>query len=523
MAFELKSSKKIAATTVTALLGICCLVAGCTEDSANEGAYNLGDGYYDNQGYMPEEEYRPDDHIDFGENEFIDTAEENTSSFSIDVNTASYTITRRDLNAGRLPAPESVRLEEFVNFFRFDYPEPADDPFSINMELAPSHFGSGEEAQRDLLRIGLRGETVAHEEMNHNNLVLLVDVSGSMNRDDRMPLAKESMHVMLDYLRDTDTIAMQTYASGTETVLEPTAVSERSEIEDAIDSLVASGGTFGEGGIRAAYDLAEEAFVDGGNNRVIILTDGDFNVGKTGDDLVEMVREYRDEREVSLTSVGYGHGGFGDATMERLARKGNGNYFYIDTIEEAQRIFGPHLPSTVQIIAEDVRTQVEFDEQAVERYRLIGYEKRVMDNEEFDDENTNAGEIGPGHTVTALYEMELADDAMERPFIAEVRVRHRKPHAEETELQTEQIKFGQLQDDFDDASDGFRFAAAVAEFAAVLRGSQYVDGARFGEIHDIAEAAMYDDYDEQVEFLELVMMADDLWEEEDPDQQELEE
>ncbi len=475
--------------------------------------YNNG-GYYDEygdadlaEGYAP----RDDDHIDFGENEFIETQDENTSTFSIDINTASYTIARRDLLDNRLPRPESVRTEEFINFFRFDYPEPLEDPFSVNMELAPSHYGSDDETDRHLLRIGMKGKDVSIDEMKPTNLVFLADVSGSMNRDDRMPLAKKSMHVALEYLRDTDTVAMQTYASGTETVLEPTPVSERGEIEAAIDSLVAQGGTNGEGGIRAAYDLAEDAFIEGGNNRVIILTDGDFNVGKVGDDLVEMVKGYRD-REISLTSVGYGHGGYGDATMERIAREGNGNYFYIDTEDEAYRVFGSELPSTVEVIAQDVRTQVEFNEEAIERYRLIGYEKRVMDNEEFDDEDTNAGEIGPGHTVTAFYEMELTENAEESGHVAEVRIRHREQYGEDTKKQIQQIKYSQIHDEFDDASDGFRFAASVAQFAGALRESQFIDEPDFDDIHDVAEGATYDDYSEQQEFLELVNIARDLWE-----------
>ncbi len=480
---------------------------GCGGDYGHDGYYN---GYPGDYGYSEASEDRFND---FGENEFIETGEENTSSFSIDVNTASYTIMRRDLTSSRLPNPDSVRTEEYINFFRFDYPNPQEDPFSVNMEVAPSYFGGDEESDLHLLRIGVRGKDVSIEEMKPTNLVFLVDISGSMNRETRLPLAKEAMHEMLDHLRPTDTIAMQTYASGSDTVLQPTPVSSRGQIESAIDSLVAQGATHAEGGIIQAYNLAEQGFIEGGNNRVVILTDGDFNVGKTGDDLVELVKSYRD-REISLTSVGFGHGGYNDATMERLARDGNGNYFYIDTIEEARRIFGRDLPSTIEVIAQDVRIQVEFDDDAVKRYRLVGYEKRVMENEEFDDESTNAGEIGPGHTVTAFYELELHEDAGdESDFLAEVRVRHREQYGEDTKLQTSLIKLSQAHDEFADASDGFRFAAAVAEFAGVLRGSQYVNGARFDEIKSIADGARYQGYSEQEEFLDLVDMADALWQE----------
>ncbi len=489
------------------------LLAGAVTLAACGGDMHHGwDAYYDGYNYYNEmvDDERPDDFIDYGENPFISVDEENTSSFSIDVNTASYTIARRALREGRLPTPEGVRVEEFINFFRFAYPEPQDDVFSINMEVAPSYFGTDDDQDRHLLRIGIRGQSVSHAEMKPSNLVFLVDVSGSMNRETRLPLAQESMHTMLDYLRPTDTVAIQTYASGSDTVLPPTPVSDRSSIESAIDSLVASGSTWGEGGIIQAYDLAEEAFIEGGNNRVLILTDGDFNVGATGDDLVELVRSYRD-REISLTSVGYGQGGFGDATMERLARKGNGNYFYIDTIEEARRIFGTHLPSTIEVIAQDARIQVEFDEAAVSRYRLIGYEKRVMDNEDFDREDTNAGELGPGHTVTAFYELELNPEGDGADNLATVRVRHREQYGEETRLTENIIKRGQILASFEQATPGFQFAAAVAEFAQVLRHGEFVQGARFQEIHDIADASRYDGYDEQVEFLDLVDIASGLW------------
>ena len=497
---------------------VIALAMGCGDDHEGPASTYPGeqDAYYNNQtgnaAYGSDgEQGREDDHIDFGENEFIEASEEDTSSFSIDVNTASYTMMRRALNQGHLPVEESVRIEEFINFFRFDYPEPDDQPFSIHMEMGPSYFGSTDDQQRHLMRLGIQGKEMSIDEMKPTNLVFLVDVSGSMNRDNRLPLAKESLHTLVEYLRDGDSVAMQTYASGSDTVLEPTQIGgNRDAIGDAIDSLVAQGSTWGEGGIIDAYDLAEDAFIEGGNNRVVILTDGDFNVGATGDELVDLVKSYRD-REISLTSVGYGHGGFGDATMERLAREGNGNYFYVDTVEEAQRIFGEHLPSTVEIIAEDVRTQLEFNEAAVERYRLIGYEKRVMDNEEFDDEDTNAGELGPGHRVTAFYEVELHEENPDEALLAELRLRHRAPYADETELQTQYIKRGYVGDDFDEMSKGFRFAAAVAEFGATLRGSQFVDEARFDEIHDIADASRYDGYEEQVEFLELVNQASDLW------------
>ena len=511
------NNPKILTMAGTAML--MAMAMGCGDYNEGPASTYPGeqDAYYNNQtghaAYGSDgEQGREDDHIDFGENEFIEASEEDTSTFSIDVNTASYTMARRALNEGRLPVEESVRIEEFINYFNYDYPEPGDEPFSLHLEMGPSYFGSEGDEQRHLMRLGINGQEVSIDDMKPTNLVFLVDVSGSMNRDDRLPLAKESLHTLVENLRDSDRVAMQTYASGSETVLEPMEVGgNRQEVGDAIESLVAQGSTWGEGGIRDAYALAEQGFIEGGNNRVVILTDGDFNVGATGDELVDLVKSYRD-MEISLTSVGYGHGGFGDATMERLARKGNGNYFYVDTIDEAQRIFGEKLTSTVEIIAEDVRTQVVFNEDAVHRYRLIGYEKRVMDNEDFDDEDTNAGELGAGHQVTAFYELELLEESEEGAQLAELRLRHRAPYGDETELQTGIIKRGYVSDDFDEMSKGYRFATAVVQLAAILRGSQFVDEANFGEVYDIADASRYDGDAQQAEFLELVNKADELWE-----------
>ena len=499
----------------TVLVLIACLIAfatGCVLEDTGHGdwqgvnAHPAGHSEYDE---VIDE--RGDQHDEFEENEFIDADDEDTSTFAVDVSTASYTLMRRDLEAGRLPDPAGVRLEEYINFFQYDYPEPDDEPFSLNLEAAPSHFGSSDDTERHMLRLGMQGQPVSLEEMKPTNLVFLVDVSGSMSPDNRLPLAKQSLQILLEHLRDTDTVGIQTYASGSETVLEPTKVQNYQEIEGAIDTLEASGSTYGEGGIIDAYDMAEDAFVEGGNNRVVILTDGDFNVGKTGDDLVDLVKDYRD-REISLTSVGFGHGNYNDATMERLARQGNGNYFYVDTHEEAHRIFGTELPSTVEIIAHDVRNQVEFDSDVVDRHRLVGYEKRLLDNDEFDDEDANGGEIGAGHTVTAFYELELHDDIADDDQIAEWRINHKERYGDELNLQTRQLIVDDLVEEFVDASDGFRFATAVTQFAGILGESQYVDEADFDDVAAIADDARYPDYAEQQQFVDLVHKADELWE-----------
>lgn len=504
---------KFSSTTLAlAALSFLAVGAGC--------GYH-GDAMWDSEGaYYPPGVHNGVDHLDpandqfreWDENDFISASEENTSTFSVDVNTASYTIMRRDLNNGNLPSPASVRVEEYINFFRFDYPEPVDDnPFSITMEAAPSYFGSDAETERQLLRIGIKGKDVSIEDMKHNNLVFLIDVSGSMSPENRLPLAKESLHIMLEQLRPTDTVAIQTYANGTNTVLQPTKVSERAKIERAINSLTASGGTWGEGGIIAAYNLAEQAKVEEGNNRVVILTDGDFNIGKPGDDVIELVKSYR-ERHISITAVGFGLGRYHDATMEGLAREGNGNYFYVDTIEEARRIFGTHLTSTIEVIAADVKIQVEFNEESVARYRLVGYEKRVMANEDFRNDASDAGEIGPGHTVTALYELELhPEQTSPNNLLAEVRVRHKEQYGDESREQSTSVKLSQIAQTFNQASDDFRFATAVAEFAEILRHSKHSEGARFSEVRDIAATSGATGDQWREEFLTLVETAANLW------------
>lgn len=497
------------AITLILLALLTLLTTGCSDYNTlygDEGLYH-GAPYYDDSMAAPP----PSDRFtDFGENEFIDTTEEDTSTFSLDINTASYTFVRGMLlDQGQLPEPAQVRTEEFINFFRFEYPNPTDEPFSINMEIAPSHFGSDDDVERHLLRIGVRGRDIPLEDMRATNLVFLVDVSGSMS--EQLDLAKASMREVLDHLRPSDTVAIQTYASGSERILSPTPVSQRQSIETAINSLVADGYTQGDAAIIDAYAMAEEAFINDGNNRVVILTDGDFNVGRTGEDLVNLVVGFR-EQKIALTCVGFGLGNYNDVTMERLAREGYGNYFYIDSIDEARRIFGSELPSTLEVIASDVRVQVAFDEDVVRRYRLVGYEKRLLDNEDFEREDTKSAEIGPGHTVTAFYEIELHDaPSAESSFLADVKVRYKEDITSEESLQIQEfVKLEQVLDSFDAASDGFRFAAAVAHFAGVLRQSQYITDPRFDDILAIADNARYPFNLDQEEFLELVATAESL-------------
>ncbi len=441
------------------------------------------------------------------ENDFIMTADEATSTFSIDVDNASYTLMRRDINNGKLPVADGVRVEEYINFFDYDYAPPIQDqPFSINLEVAPSKFGQ----DLHLLRVGLKGKDVPLIDMKATNLVFLVDVSGSMQSSAKLPLVKESIKEAISTLRPDDRVAIVTYAGADRVALQSTPVSNSSAIINAVDNLTSAGGTNADAGIVRAYDIAEQNFIDGGNNRVMIMTDGDFNVGRTGQALVDLIIENR-EKEISLTCLGYGLGNYNDHIMESLARDGNGNYFYIDSIEEAQRIFGENLPSTLEVIAADVKIQIEFQSDTVVRYRLVGYENRLLNNEDFEDDTKDAGEIGPSHTVTALYEIEVDEQSMsETGMLAEVRIRHKSQYGEASSEYTQGIKLTQVHPTFEDASGDFQFAAAVAEFAEILRSSKHTDGMGISDVQAIATANSSSDQPKRMEFLGLLDAAINL-------------
>ena len=408
------------------------------------------------------------------ENTFIDTETEATSTFSIDVDNASYTLMRRDVRNNRLPVADAVRPEEYINYFDYGYTEPdGEHPFSVNLEIAPSKFGEG----KHLARVGLQGEHRAVADLKPTNIVLLVDVSGSMQSERKLPLVIESVEALIDNLRPDDTVSIVTYAGYDRVMLEPTPVKRAAKIRRAIhstDDFFKGGSTNAEAGIVKAYELAEQALKPDGNNRVIILTDGDFNVGKTGDALFETIDSYR-AKGISLTCMGYGLGNYHDHHMENLSKRGNGNYFYVDSIEEAERVFGTDLASTLEVIAADVKIQVAFDPAVVKRYRLVGYENRVMDNQDFRDDTKDAGEIGPGHTVTAYYELELHPNPQVIEDVAEVRIRYKPQYGTESKELTHAIGTSSIHGSFADASGGFQFGAAVAELAELMRRSAHVD------------------------------------------------
>ncbi len=444
------------------------------------------------------------------ENPFVDTADDPLSTFSVDTDTASYTLMRRALlERGVLPPAASVRLEEYLNFFKYAYPAPAPgdaEPFAIHLEGAPSPFGEG----LHLLRIGIKGLEIPEEERDPANLVFLVDVSGSMRAPDKIGLVKFSLARLLDGLRPSDTVAIVTYAGADAVVLEPTPVARRAEILDAVDAFEATGSTNGAAGIRTAYALAQDAFREGGINRVVLCTDGDFNVGVRGEELVQLVESWRDQR-IFLTVLGYGLGNLNDAFIEELTNRGEGNYAYVDSQNEALRVLGERLVGTLQVIAKDVKIQVEFDPEAVQRFRLVGYENRVLEHDDFRDDTVDAGEIGSGHSVTAFYEVELIEGAEDKD-VATVRVRHKPPEGGESA----EVEFGlpieAVHGAFDDASVDLRFAAAVAEFGEILRHSMHSEGgAGLEQVRALALATDPAPESDRGEFVRLVEMALELW------------
>ncbi len=493
------------------------------------------------------------------ENPWVETAGETTSTFGVDVDNGSYTLMRDDIRAGRLPHPDGVRPEEYINFFDYDYEPPTgNDAFSVNMELGPSPFGDAAQ----MLKIGLQAGHIDASNMRPTNLVFLIDTSGSMGQKRKLPMVKESLNTLLDHLRPTDTVGIVTYAGKAGVLLPPTPVRQAKQIRSAIDRLSAGGSTYGEGGIVAAYRLAEQGRIEGGNNRVVLATDGDFNVGRTGEELLELIREYR-KKHILITTVGYGRGNFNDAIMEGIAREGNGNYFYVDDAKEARRIFGRNLASTLQVVATDVKVQVEFDPSIVHRYRLVGYDNRVMANREFADDAKDAGDIGQGHSVTALYEIELVGSCSEAPLeehpgeevpveegpvideepaetegpweetdvepagdcrdvilkgslpgtpLATVRLRHKAEIGLPSQLQQTFIYQEDLRRDLAETTPGFQFAVAVAHYAETLRASGQSGRGRFDEILGIASAASGSDAT-KLEFIDLARRAAPLYRE----------
>jgi Ca-activated chloride channel family protein len=429
------------------------------------------------------------------ENGFVDTGKEKTTTFSIDVDGASYANVRRFLSANLIPPPDAVRVEEMINYFTYNYPQPMDGrPFSVTSEVA----GCPWNASHRLLRIGIQGKNLEQWKLAPNNLVFLLDVSGSMTPPERLPLLKSAFRLLVQQLRAQDSVAIVVYAGAAGTVLPRTSGADKQTILDALDRLTAGGSTAGGAGIELAYKTAEENFDPKANHRVILATDGDFNVGMVGDPLITMIEEKR-KKGIFLTCIGVGDDNYKDAFMESLADKGNGNYYYLDNIREAQKVFVHQLQGTLVTIAKDVKVQLEFDPSVVKSYRQIGYEDRALANKDFEDDTKDAGELGSGHSVTALYEIETTG----RGPIAELRLRYKDPTADTSQLITARI--ADEGHSIYESSPDLQFSAAVAEFGMLLRHSKYAGTATFSDVAALARAMRGPDLEGyREEFLRMV-------------------
>ncbi len=442
------------------------------------------------------------------------------STFSIDVDNASYSNIRRFINMGQLPPAEAVRIEEMINYFKYDYPEPkGEHPFSVYTELAPCPWNN----KHQLLHVGLRGKSIEKSSLPPSNLVFLIDVSGSMNVPNKLPLLKSALGLLVNELRPEDKVAIVVYAGAAGLVLESTTGNRKEEIMRAIDRLEAGGSTAGGAGLRLAYSEASKNFIKGGNNRIILATDGDFNVGESSNGGMERLVEENRDRGVFITVLGFGMGNIKDDKMEIIADKGNGNYSYIDNLQEARKVLVREFGGTLFTIAKDVKFQIEFNPVIVQSYRLIGYENRLLNDEDFNDDRKDAGEMGAGHNVTALYELvpagsdervpsvdrlkyQVSKTIQENDFSGEyltIKLRYKKPDGHTSMLLEKTVK-GYV-NDMEDASDNLRFASAIAEFGMILRDSEFKGNSTLESASGLAKSARGDDEEGyRAEFIRLI-------------------
>ncbi|WP_296127779.1 VWA domain-containing protein [Pseudomonas sp. Ga0074129] len=449
-------------------------------------------------------------------------AEMPVSTFSIDVDTGSYANVRRLLNGGQLPPPGAVRLEELVNYFPYAYPLPKGDvPFGVHSELAITPWNP----HSRLLRIAIKASDLRVEALPAANLVFLVDVSGSMDRREGLPMVQSTLKLLVEQLRAQDSVSLVVYAGSSSVVLEPTAGSEKAKIRAAIDQLTAGGSTAGESGIQLAYQQAQQGFIEGGINRILLATDGDFNVGISDFDSLKQLAADKRKTGISLTTLGFGTDNYNEQLMEQLADAGDGNYAYIDTLREARKVLVDQLSSTLATVASDVKIQVEFNPAQVSEYRLLGYENRALKREDFSNDKVDAGEIGAGHTVTALYEVvpvggkgwleplryqAAVKGAKQDGELAWLRIRYKTPGQGVSQLLEQAIQSGDVPT-IDRASEDLRFAAAVAAFAQQLKGATYTGRFSLADSAELARTAKGEDrFGLGSEFVQLVELAQSL-------------
>ncbi len=477
---------------------------------------------------VPENNAASEKYAEFDNNRTIPTRDQAVSTFSIDVDTGAYANVRRFLQNGQLPPVDAVRIEEMLNYFNYDYGNNHDteQPFNVVTEIGQTPWNEN----THLLHIGLQGYTPADIEKMPANLVFLIDVSGSMATSEKLGLLKSAMSLMTRELNDNDLVSIVVYAGASGVVLEPTAGDEHATIERALAQLEAGGSTNGADGLALAYQLAMDNYMENGTNRVILATDGDFNVGISDtESLIEMIEKSR-RAGVALTTLGFGMGNYNDHLMEQLADAGNGNYAYIDTLGEARKVLVDELTATLVTIASDVKIQIEFNPATVSEYRLIGYTNRILNNEDFDDDKVDAGEIGAGHSVTALYEVALTGQGGERHTerrydnlnnpapaehsseLAELRLRYKQPGADDSQLISQIISKQAVLESLDDTSNAFRFAASVAGFGQLLRGDTRVNTFNFDDARTLASThSGPDTFGYRSEYLRMLDLAQSLY------------
>jgi len=469
---------------------------------------------------VPYVDYNTESYDVINDNNFKEVIGNPLSTFSVDVDRASYSNVRRFLSQSQKPPVDAVRIEEMINYFDYDYPQPKDGhPFSVTMEAGKCPWND----KNQLVLIGIKGENINEEKIPANNLVFLIDVSGSMNSPNRLPLVIQSFKLLVEQLRPQDRVAIVVYAGAAGLVLESTPGNQKDKIIASLERLTAGGSTAGSAGINLAYKVAKENFIPNGNNRVILASDGDFNVGTSSNaELVRLIEGKRDEG-IFLSVLGFGMGNYKDSRFEQLSNAGNGNYFYIDNILEARKVFVVELWGTLYTIAKDVKIQVEFNPSKVKAYRLIGYENRLLNAEDFNNDKKDAGDIGCGHTVTALYEIIPAGSSEDvnsvdplkfqsfstnasKDFM-HVKIRYKKPKEDTSILIEKTVRYEQLK-----ATSNIWFASAVAEFGMLLRNSEFKGNSSFNEL--MKRASEYKGTDEfgfRADFIKLTQMAELLY------------
>jgi Ca-activated chloride channel family protein len=497
-----------------------------TPTSTGQGAYKMNIAADKSYQYAPKpafeknEQFNTEEYDGITENIFHDAVHSPLSTFSIDVDAASYSNIRRYIQNGQRPPQDAVRIEEMVNYFHYDYPQPdGEDPFSINTEISTAPWNE----KHKLVLIGMQGKKIPTEKLPPSNLVFLIDVSGSMSDPNKLPLLKSSFKLLVQQLREQDHVSIVVYAGAAGLVLSPTSGSDKKKIIEALDHLEAGGSTAGGAGILLAYQVAKENFNKEGNNRVILATNRDFNIGESNNNAMEHLIEEKRQDGIFITVMGFGMGNYKDSKMETIADKGNGNYLYIDSILEAQKALVNEFGGTLFTIAKDVKLQIEFNPAKVRAYRLIGYENRMLKSEDFNNDKKDAGELGSGHTVTALYE--IIPVGVESKFfkvdelkyqttkldsknsasneLMTVKFRYKKPDGNVSKLLVHSLNDNNIL--LEKTSDNFRWAAAVASFGMLLRNSEYLNGFSEDGVLRLAQGSKGDDKDGyRAEFISMV-------------------